>query len=182
MKNPGTATPLKTIDDPQILRELSKLDEYDDAWYEFSSDSTINCVGELFAQYYGKHSREELSGLIQIFNLFYIKEGNLSKALKKDNENKAPFKFNTDADIVNYDLQMLSFPVYLGFADLAFNKKYQERARMFFDKALSLGSNYLNPVFHNNKFVHPQYLMLYGKNNVNCIRIRTNFINNQFDR
>lgn len=85
MKNPGGAkfkSPThQAIDDAETLKQLQHFDESKDKWYEFGSDATIDCVGDLFAFYYDLPRRENLNGVIQIFNLFYIKEADLSKAL-----------------------------------------------------------------------------------------------------
>ena len=76
MKNPGGAkfkSPThQAIDDAETLRQLRHFDESKDKWYEFGSDTTIDCVGDLFAFYYDLPRREDLNGVIQIFNLFYI--------------------------------------------------------------------------------------------------------------
>lgn len=180
MKNPGTASPIDIVCDAEILAHLSRFDDNGNSWYEFSADSTMNCVGELFAYYYSKANRHELNGVIQIFNLFYIKDGNLFNALKKDEGISSPFIFSSEYDILNYDLERLVMPVYLGFADLAFHKKYKDRAMLFYNKAKSLGMNYCHPDFMENRFIHPQYLMLYGKNKQASINVRNDFKLNQY--
>lgn len=181
MKNPGTAAPISIVSDSSILNNLERFDNSGDSWFEFSDDSTMKCVGDLFAYYYEKENRHQLNGIIQIFNLFYVKDGNLFNALKKENNISSPFIFNSEEDILNYDIDHLVMPIYLGFSDLAFNKKFRKRAESFFSRAQSLGMKYCCPEFEKNKFVHPQSLMLFRKNNEDSIRIRNNFKNNSFD-
>ena len=177
MKNPGTAAPKSIVDDSKTLSNLSKFDKSNDDWYEFSADSTMNCVGELLAFYYDKHSSKELNGIIQIFNLFYLKDENLLSALKKD-KYSSWCRFGSGQEMLAYDIKNLRMPIYLGFADLAFKKKYRESAECFFNEAKKLGMNYCCPEFNYNKFIHPQYLMLFGKNKDECVRVKNCFKNN----
>ena len=176
MKNPGTAAPNNMVTDKNALSKLSAFsdDPYD--WFEFTADSTMNCVGDLFAYYYDKISRNELEGVIQIFNLFYLREGDLGKALEWHRQNKFPFASETE--ITEQDISQLKAPVYLGFAGLASDANYANRAKQFLDASLSLGMNYLSEDIKDNKFVHPQYLMLFGKYTPTSIRQRMQFKQN----
>ncbi len=142
MKNPGTSSPISKVDDSQITSQLLKFDNSKEDWFEFSVDSTMACVGDLFAFYYNKQSSKELNGVIQIFNLFYLKDGNLFNALKKDKASQCFFRFSCENDILQYDLNHLKMPIYLGFADLAFNKRYRNKAEKFFEESIKLGMNY----------------------------------------
>ncbi len=176
MKNPGTAN-FKCLDHAAIssLEELKQLSVFDDGelkadWYEFSSDPTMECIGRLFSEYYATKG-EQLEGVIQIFNLFYLREANLITALNKVSQLKL-------ANMIDYDIQHLSFPVYLGFADLAWHKTYGVAARKFFNAAKKLGALYLNDDFKKNAFIHPLYLMMYGKNKEKCIRAKYQFFQN----
>ncbi len=181
MKNPGTAAPKWQVTDIELINNLLKFEDSHDYWYEFSADSSMNCVAELFAFYYGRNNTDQLSGVIQLFNLFYVREGNLFNALKKDKETSTTFKFDTEEDILNYDINHLVMPIYLGFADLAYHSKYRFRAERFFNKAKSLGMNYCHPEYTKNNFIHPLYLMRYGKNKKESIRTKNNFKNNSYN-
>lgn len=176
MKNPGTAAPKNMVTDKNVLCKLSEYsdDSYD--WFEFTVDSTMNCVGDLFAYYYDKNSRNELEGVIQIFNLFYLREGDLGKALELHRQNKFPF--TSETEITEQDISHLKAPIYLGFASLASDTNYASRAKQFLDASLSLGMNYLSGNIKDNKFVHPQYLMLFGKYTPTSIRQRMQFKQN----
>ena len=176
MKNPGAAN-FKRPDHAAIKspEELKQLTVFDDGelradWYEFSSDPTMECIGRLFSEYYAAKG-EQLEGVIQIFNLFYLREANLITALNKVSQLNL-------ANMIDYDIQHLSFPVYLGFADLAWHKTYGVAARKFFDAAKKLGALYLNDDFKKNAFIHPLYLMMYGKNKEKCIRAKYQFFQN----
>lgn len=176
MKNPGTAAPNNMVTDKNVLCKLSVFsdDSYD--WFEFTADSTMNCVGDLFAYYYDKNSKNELEGVIQIFNLFYLREGDLGKALELHRQNKFPFA--SEKEITEQDINHLKAPIYLGFARLASDTNYASRAKLFLDASLSLGMNYLSENIKENKFVHPQYLMLFGKYTPTSIRQRMQFKQN----
>ena len=176
MKNPGAANFKRpdhaAINSPEELKQLTVFDdgELRADWYEFSSDPTMECIGRLFSEYYAAKG-EQLEGVIQIFNLFYLREANLTTALNKVSQLNL-------ANMIDYDIQHLSFPVYLGFADLAWHKTYGVAARKFFNAAMELGALYLNDDFNKNAFIHPLYLMMYGKNKEKCIRAKYQFFQN----
>lgn len=183
MKNPGGAkfkySTHQAIDDAETLRQLQHFDESKDEWYEFGSDTTIDCVGDLFAFYYDLPRRENLNGVIQIFNLFYIKEADLSKALVHSETTSNTFRFADEENMTNYDIEHLVPPVYLGFGNLAWHKRYSKKAELFFNAAINkCGMKYLDPIFQHNNFTHPLYLMRYAKNNPKYIKYRMKFKQN----
>ncbi len=176
MKNPG-ASNFKSLDhspitSSEILEELKTFDddEVKAEWYEFNPDPTMNCIGTLFSEYYAAKG-QKLDGIIQIFNLFYLREADLGKAM-----NKAQTLGLTD--MADYDIEHLKAPVYLGFADLAWHKVYGQVAQKFFSATLNLGMAYLNNDFDKNPYTHPLYLMMYGKNKAKCIQTRHQFYQN----
>ena len=115
----------------------------------------IDCVGDLFAFYYDLPRREDLNGVIQIFNLFYIKEADLSKALVYSEATSNTFRFADEENVTNYDIEHLVPPVYLGFGNLAWHKRYNQKAEQFFNAAINkCGMKYLDPIFQHN-FVPP---------------------------
>ena len=176
MKNPGAAnfkgSNHAAIKSPEELEHLRFFDdgELKADWYEFSSDPTMECIGRLFSEYYAAKG-EQLEGVIQIFNLFYLREANLATALSKIQQLDI-------ANMVDYDVLHLSFPVYLGFADLAWHKIHGVAARKFFEAAKRLGTSYLNDDFYENAYTHPLYLMMYGKNKEKCVKTKYRFIQN----
>ncbi len=176
MKNPGKSNFLhnnhNAITSPDLLTQLNTFDDgvQKADWYEFDADSTMKCIGELFAEYYAARG-ERLNGVIQIFNLFYLREANLGKALEK-------IKSANLADMSDYDTAHLIAPVYLGFANLAWHKQHGATAEKFFRAAQALGMTYLNKEFRQNAFTHPLYLMRYGRNKPNCIATRQEFCKN----
>ena len=176
MKNPG-ASNFKNLDHSAITSSeiLEELKAFDDngikaEWYEFNPDPTMKCIGTLFSEYYAAKG-QKLDGVIQIFNLFYLREADLGKAL--DKALKLGF-----TDMADYDIEHLKAPVYLGFADLAWHKVYGQVAQKFFCAAFKLGMAYLNNDFNKNPYTHPLYLMMYGKNKPKCIQTRCQFYQN----
>lgn len=177
MKNPGSANfknlVHKAIDDKDILNHLHTFDNNSaDDWYEFTADATIYCVGDLFTSYYNLSHREDLNGVIQIFNLFYVKDANLGRALSKDILSDS-FRFSNEDDMSTYDIEHLIPPIYLGFGGLAWHPKYKSRARRFFNAAA--GMRYLKDEYEKNSFRHPLYLMKFGKNENECQETISNF-------
>lgn len=176
MKNPGAANFMNSnhaaINSLELLEQLKTFDdgELKAEWYEFYSDPTMKCIGNLFSEYYALKG-SCLEGVIQIFNLFYLREADLGKALNKVQ--------NLDiADMIDEDIKHLKAPVYLGFADLAWHKVYGKVAEKFFNTAKELGMQCWNADFTKNSYTHPLYLMMYGKNKPQCLLAKYQFFQN----
>lgn len=196
MKNPGSSKPKVkdangaaiSISDENILVKLREFNDLKIMWYEFKPDNTMACVKELFQKYY---EPKELNGVIQIFNIFYIKDAILNNATKKDKKDffedskkmdiKCPFKNNKEFEekVLKKDFENLKIPIYLGFADFGTNEKYKERCKDFFEKAKDKRMKYCSEKFADNKFYHPLYLMRYGKNKPECQKVLQCFINSK---
>lgn len=177
MKNPGSAVPINPVNDELILSELSKFDTSDDAWFEFSDDDTMRKVSVLFASYYGYEYVNQLDGIVQIFNLFYIMEPNEQLAEEKLKHAGLPGNFENAGDLLSYDIEHLVAPVYLGFGDLAFKTQFRDNAKRFFDTLFKLGfpTDYLKESYSENKFYHPQSLCGTGCNYPVSLFIRRRF-------
>lgn len=183
MKNPGGAdfkdeNPITT---PDILNKLKTFDDgtLNGDWFEFRSDSTMNCIAKLFAEYQNTNFGKPLNGVVQIFNLFYIRETDLSRAIEKASKvGNCKGLFKDKLAMAEYDIAHLVPPIYLGFAALAWHKTYGVIAEMFFHAAKEKGMDYLSDDFHQNAFVHPQYMMLFGRNRAKCINARCQFLQN----
>lgn len=170
MKNPGSSNFVyhDSVSDPKIIEGLSHYDCSDLDWFEFSVDPTMRYVAELFAFKYGYDSIAQLSGVIQIFNLFYIKDADLKHAKCKSRQYGIPPLFDDARQMTLYDIDHLIAPVYLGFGNLAYDKEYGERAKLIFDATIKLeGCNYLSPNFYDNCYYHPQWLIPFGKKHHN---------------
>lgn len=164
MKNPGSAAPLYSVNEPATLEQLKRLeqaklysDEPEYAWYSFSCDDTMQKVEKLFCSYY---KTSTLNGIIQVFNLMNVRDPNLELALIKNNNTVYPFSKTAEKDI-----QSLIAPVYLGWGDLWKKQPFREDAEKIFTTVHNkLDGKYLFPQLKDNKFYHPQYLMGVGLN------------------
>ena len=176
MKNPGSSRPTSSIDesDSELLRQLRRFDNANSytehSWYHFSVDNTMNLVRRLIEAYLVAHNKP-IEGIIQIFNLFNIRDADLSKALEKiENSQGKSILMTTDDDINN-----LVSPIYLGWGNLKYNKLLKGYAEKFFEKT-KLGTSYLDRDYNKNPFYHPQYLLVYGNKREKCKEIYSKFI------
>lgn len=169
-----------------ILPELQAIDD-SEPWYEFKPDITMSCITRLF----GVHS-----GVIQIFNLFNIREADLAQALHLYDE-ASPCVYEQQANphpssltshpssfisppsshllsTTEQDISQLKGPVYLGWGPLGSDGRFRQKAQMIFD-AVKDRMNYLNPDFDSNPFFHPLYLMQYGAKKPEVMEVRRLF-------
>ena len=162
MKNPGSAAPLCSVNEPTTLKQLKHLElpklfseEPEYAWYSFSCDDTMQKVEKLFCSYY---KTSTLNGIIQVFNLMNVRDPNLELALIKNNNAVYPFSKTIEKDIMS-----LVAPVYLGWGDLWKKQPFREDAEKFFMAVQNkFDGKYLFPQLKDNRFYHPQYLMGVG--------------------
>lgn len=177
MKNPGSSVPVNPVIDKAILVKLASFDNSDDLWYEFTDDDTMRKVSVLFASYYNLEYVSQLNGIVQIFNLFYIMNPNEQQAEEELKYAGLPGNFRKSVDLLNYDIEHLVAPVYLGFGNLAFKDSFRDSAKKYFDSLFELGfpTSYLKERFEDNMFYHPQYLCGNGSNNSHSLYIRRNF-------
>lgn len=162
MKNPGSAAPLSSVNEPTTLEQLKHLElpklfseESEYAWYSFSCDDTMQKVEKLFCSYY---KTSTLNGIIQVFNLMNVRDPNLELALIKNNNAVYPFSKTIEKDIMS-----LVAPVYLGWGDLWKKQPFREDAEKFFTAVQNkFDGKYLFPQLKDNRFYHPQYLMGVG--------------------
>jgi len=177
MKNPGSSRPINVINDSNLLNQLSKFDNADSYlghdWYEFTIDNTMGLVSRLIESYRLAHNRS-IEGVIQIFNLFNIRDVDLNKALEKTKV----FQDETILMTTNDDINNLVSPIYLGWGNLKNNINFKENAIQFFE-VVKQGASYLDPEYSNNSFYHPQYLLVYGRNKERCRKLYYSFINDK---
>ena len=122
----------------------------------------MTCVINLFKEYCEANGKQ-LNGVIQIFNLFNVRDANLRKAIDKcKDDGLDKLVYTTDDDIKN-----IVSPVYIGWGNLWRVPVHKENAQRIFSEVIKKTS-YLHNSIEENKFYHPQYLMSYGKNRKNC--------------
>lgn len=169
MKNPGSSRyEAKTLEESRVTQHdiLLKLEEIDRShiWYEFKSDNTMLNIKKLFEQYY---KTTKLNGVIQIFNLFNVREADLGKALIFYKKYGQELTFSDNPE-------NLIKPIYLGWGDLKNDKNFRPLAEKYFEATIKQ-QHYLDKNFDNNPFYHPQYLMLQGANKESCFRLKQCF-------
>ena len=175
MKNPGSSFAKKEpIEEKNLLENLRKFDDNElsliSPWFEFTEDNTMTCVKKLFDSYYSMHQKQ-LIGVIQIFNLFNIRDANLVKAIDKSQQDVIEDLTYT----VNDDIKHIVPPVYIGWGDLW--KAHRNNAEKFFS-VVRQKTSYLCENIESNKYYHPQFLMNFGKRNIKCQITLAQFLNN----
>lgn len=170
MKNPGSARVAKgetsSITDIFLTQELHEFaPEDNNAWYEFRPDATMHSIKDLFARRYGIN-KHELRGVIQIFNLFYIKNPDLNTAIDDDSD----VRFEICTRDLHHLEQHKDKPTYIGWGDLWASERYSEKAKCMFEMVQPFNS-YLNPEISRNSFIHPLYLMRYGRKLEGCAKL-----------
>ena len=182
MKNPGSSRPMNVNDGKSIpinnIELLKHLQAYDNGnsysgydWYQFSVDNTMGHVGRLIEDYLKAH-KKSIEGIIQVFNLFNIRDVDLNMALKKMKTSQSDSILMTTKD----DIENLVPPIYLGWGNLRNNQYFIDNAKLYFEEAKKRVM-YLDPDYKNNPFYHPQYLLVYGRNKDRCKDIYSSFIN-----
>lgn len=170
MKNPGSARVRKgetsSITDIFLTQELHEFaPEDNNAWYEFRPDATMHSIKDLFARRYGIN-KHELRGVIQIFNLFYIKNPYLNTAIDDDSD----VRFEICTRDLHHLEQHKDKPTYIGWGNLWASERYSEKAKSMFEMVQPYNS-YLNPEISCNSFIHPLYLMRYGRKLEDCAKL-----------
>ena len=174
MKNPGSSKPTCPIGDSELLSNLRRFDSANNytgyGWYHFSVDNTMGLVRKLIEAYLVAHNKP-VEGIIQIFNLFNIRDVDLNKGLEKIKASQGePILMTTDDDINN-----LVPPIYLGWGNLKNNKLFKGYAEKFFEK-VKQDTSYLDQDYNKNPFYHPQYLLVYGNKKEKCKEVFSKFI------
>lgn len=174
MKNPGQAYPLKEVSDTQILCTLQSFDDKDYIWYLFKEDITMRCIECLF-QEYAKENHLPFKGVVQIFNLFNVRDADLTSAIEKCNRGH-----NDKLETIEDDLTYLVAPIYIGWGNLGKSPQFVDKARLIFERITQSPYNqhYLSENFYDNSFYHPLSLMRYLKNNYLSKRLRLCFFQN----
>ncbi|MBT0881935.1 hypothetical protein [Campylobacter sp. 2018MI13] len=170
MLNPGSATPNDNVADLEKISNFYKDKKQIDLgnWKFFSPDSTMRQVEKMFnGSYIGKP--KELNGVIQIFNLFNLKNQNLNQAIYDLNTIKSRFLFSDDIDFYNKS-------VYFGFSQAIFrNDVLYNKAKDIFTKTSKSLKSIYSDNFDDNSFYHPGYInRAYKRENIRNLLIKFN--------
>ena len=160
LANPGSAEPIKEIDDSQIEQlqnfyrnfENRKFDTTN--WYEFSDDATMQRIEKIFNGWYiNPDEIIKLNGVIQLFNTFNVKNQNLTESIEK---------LPPDNDIL-FSLGIEKYfndkPTYFGFSnDVLYDDKLRPIAENIFNNSSSIVKTVYNKEFDKNSFYHPTFI------------------------
>lgn len=172
MKNPGSSAPIDCITDKENLCYLNGIDDTNN-WFLFSVDPTMRLIASMMQEYMDYNHRS-LEGIVQIFNLFNVRDADLEKAKHRLTKSICEKTFTIEEDIKH-----LVAPIYIGWGGLWREKTHEENARKIFSAVLEkMNPTYLNQSIEANCFYHPQYIMGIGKNKPQSIYIRQCFYQN----
>ncbi|MDH6310152.1 hypothetical protein M2451_003044 [Dysgonomonas sp. PFB1-18] len=170
--NPGSAAPRDTPK-PDVLKKLLAFNSVNpESWKEFSVDPTMGQIEKLFNGQFIEQSKP-LNGVIQLFNLFNLRNENLSKALEAFERLKTTS--NPNITSLKEDIAKIGkMPVYFGWGSTGKGQLKHIAKKAF--EGLSK-QPYLNDNFDDNFFYHPRYLQMRYKTNRNVIKILHDFYN-----
>lgn len=134
MKNPGSASPSLASLDAKTLTELQKFSKSTE-WKIFTPDNTMKCIEKLF----NASHIAPLQGIIQVFNLFNLKDANFASALKNFKSGHCNSKY---LQSFNEDVRNLVHPVYLGWKDLWEDSAFNDNCKKIFDEAKKLAGDH----------------------------------------
>jgi len=127
-------------------------------WSEYNPDPTMRQVEKIFSGWYinlnhnGEYSnKRELNGVIQLFNLFDIRNPNLGAALAQQ---RLPDSLQ---GLFCEHAQLATKPVYLGWGHPGLNGFPSQTLNIFNDINLSVNT-YLKPILKDNRCYHPGYI------------------------
>lgn len=169
LKNPGSAIPLDDEIDNETFEKISGICQNSNHkhWKKFKGDATMNCLEKIFnGSFVG--DKKEISGVILLFNLHYIREADINKArILFDRSNSE----NTFPHIEDIKSIIKDKPVFIGWFD-EHKKLKNEKVKTFvddiFNHLASQENSYLEKEFKQNQFYHPLYVgRLYNNPNFN---------------
>lgn len=160
LANPGSAEPIKKIDDIKIQQLQDFYRNFENRnfditnWYEFSDDATMQRIEKIFNGWYiNPDEIKKLNGVIQLFNTFNVKNQNLSESIEK---------LPPDNDIL-FSLGIEKYfndkPTYFGFSnDVLYDDRLRPIAENIFNNSSSIVKTAYNKEFDKNSFYHPTFI------------------------
>ena len=154
--NPGSAKPLDFVLSEEVFNEIEKISGKQNKadWKRFSPDSTMGWIKRIFNGYYANNQQEkELSGVIQLFNLFNLRDQQLEMAIQSIHQNDSSLLFSTESDIE----LMKDKPVYIGCGKIAHEHPVlNKKAKEIFHSVI--GNTVYTKEFYQCNFFHPRYI------------------------
>lgn len=167
--NPGSAQPAGDVSEDE-LRHLEAITTQTDYWRLFTADPTMNQLEKIFNGWYlGKET--PLNGVILLFNLFNLRDKNLSQALELQKSCDSTLLFSTDADI---EALKATDRIYLGWGNTG-KGALRDCAQQIFEAVKPRLAYYVADDFNRNAFYHPGYVNRSYRHNQTTQRILTQF-------
>jgi len=167
LKNPGSAIPLDDEIEKDTLDQISGIcpNSKPHYWKKFKADPTMRCLEKIFDGSY-INSSKEISGIILLFNLHYIREADINKARNLFDKSSSTHTFPDMEEVKNL---IKDKPVFIGWFD-EHEKLKNENVKLFaadiFCHLTSDENSYLEKEFSQNQFYHPLYVgRLYNNKN-----------------
>ncbi len=166
MKNPGSSTP-KNIGkiEGDVLNKIKKnyfTKDFDKInWHQFDPDPTMYQIEKIFNGSYVYKETKKLTGVILIFNLFNIRENNISKAQKLHKialKNNSIYLCPNETDVLKL---FNNKPVFIAFHYewvWKANPNNKLLGKKIFEYVKNSNFMYLKDVMVDNSFYHPNYL------------------------
>jgi len=159
LANPGSAEPEDMIDDEQseLLKDFYKTYRKDDSfnpknWYKFRPDPTMQRIEKIFNGGY-INEKKELNGVIQLFNIFNIKNHNLEEAVTQIGID-SPLLFS-----IGIEKYFHHKPTYFGFSqEVLGNDILKSIAENIFNNTAEDIKKLYQKKFDDNAFYHPTYI------------------------
>ncbi len=174
LMNPGSSKNTGKNADAKLIKSFFKenhnkelLDKEIAEWYDYTADSTMQQLGNIFNGRYLKKKEiieetRELNGIIQLFNCSYYKNQNL-------NEAKHHFSKDENVNFEEHDL-IIGKPVYFGWGNegkMPYGSLYKIAVNVFdvYMEKNSIYKDIYKSAFGSNLFYHPGYVNRgYGRN------------------
>lgn len=154
--NPGSAAPITNEINDTDLEYLKRHNDklISSHWSMFKPDATIIQIEKIFNGCYVRKQRE-LNGVIQLFNLFNLKNPNLKQALIQVKDIASPHLFSTDIHT-----KFNNRPVYIGWGwnSIIADIRLENTARNIFENIDFSTNTIYKTRFEDNAFWHPRYL------------------------
>ena len=164
LKNPGSSLPINDLDQNEINQIKKAYPTIPiENWKKFNVDRTMKCLEKIFNGYY-IDEQKPLSGIIQLFNLQYIREQDITKARELFNASNSKHKLPDFNEIISL---VKDKPVYLGWLDEPKKLRLQEVkdfTSQIFEYLKDNNSSYLDKEYKNNKLYHPMGVQFSFKN------------------
>ncbi len=155
------------------LSNFDTVDSMEDEWYQYEPNHVMEAISKMFAMRC-EYKGVPLKGIVQIYFLRDIWD-----AIYYNKEDRDYRKFKIQEKILQYDIESLRPPIYIGFMPVPIVAigSYYKNVEAFFNRAIELGTKYLNKRCGSNEFLNPTSLLYcVEKNDPKAVAVLEQFI------